>query len=438
MRRAWWVGAVAVVMAVSLIGEAEARPGAPHRPHEPRVPQKDRDKPKPPDDGESTDPDEPPPPTNVHLAPAERIELPGRGLTLAWSPDGSGIAAGGRFKDPLTKLRYDTRLIDVGTASVVKSFACHYWWVVATAWDDNPYLGNVVASGGGDHAVKLWRADGAGSSKCKSPGQLEAADGGLKQLGQINGWTMALAFSPDGRHLAGASRDRSIRVWQIEPGPRQFEVIAYWFDHLAGNFLSLDWSPDGKALVSGDRRDGRVAVWDFDPDTDAWDDATVAAFARLSYGQHQAWAKQRADVASREPRWEESGHERVYGARFSPDGTRVGATGTDGLLSVYDAATGAVVLRTGAPRVTGLTSFDWSPDGRWLAAGAEDHAIYVFDAESGALYDELAGHEDLVSAIAWSPDGTILASTAGGPVLSSILNEVVHGPDTAVQLWRWR
>jgi WD40 repeat protein len=295
-----------------------------------------------------------------------------------------------------------------------------------------------VVSGGGDHAVRLWRADGPGSTKCKSPGQLLEADGGLRQLGQINGWTMALAFSPDGRFLAGASRDRSLRVWQIEPGPRQWKVIAYWFDHLAGSFLSLDWSPDGTALVSGDRRDGRVAVWDFDPDTDAWDDATVAEFARLSYGQHQAWAKQRPDAASREPRWEEGGHERVYGARFSPDGTRVGATSTDGLLSVYDAATGAVVFRTGAPRVTGLTGFDWSPDSRWLAAGAEDHAIYVFDAATGAFYDKLAGHQDDVSALAWSPDGSMLASTAGGPVLSQILNEVVDGPDTAVQLWRWR
>jgi len=376
--------------------------------------------------------------SNVHLAPAERIALPGRGLTLAWSPDGSGIAAGGRFKEASTKLRYDTRLVDVASASLAKSFACHYWWVVATAWDHNPYLGNVVASGGGDHAVKLWNADGPGSIKCKNAGQFSRDDGGLAVLGQIDGWTMALAFSPDGRHLAGASRDRTIRVWQIAPGPHQFKVIAYWFDNLAGNFLSLDWSPDGTALVTGDRRDGRVAVWEFDPDADAWDAATIAEFAKLSYLQQQAWAKKRVSATSRTPRWQEWGHERVYGARFSPDGTRVGAAGTDGLVSVYDAATGEVIFRVGAPKATAFHGFDWSPDGRWLAAGAADRAIYVFDAESGALLDKLVGHADLVSAVAWSPDGSILASTAGGPVLSQELHTIVNGPDMAVQLWRWR
>lgn len=438
---------MAVVMAVTLTGVADARPGAPRKPRPPKAPKppkKNRDTPTNPNPDDPTDPGEPTTPTppvvatNVHLAPAERIVLPGRGLSLTWSPDGRGIAAGGHFKDPVTKLRYDTRLVDVASASLVKSFACHYWWVVATAWDDNPFLGDVVATGGGDHAVKLWRAGGPGSTKCKNPGQFEEGDGGIAVLGQINGWTMALAFSPDGRYLAGASRDRTVRVWQIEPGPHQFKVVAYWFDALAGNFLSLDWSPDGTALVTGDRRDGRVAVWDFDPDTDAWDAATIAEFAKLSYGQQEAWAKKRADVATRTPRWSESGHERVYGARFSPDGTRVAAGSTDGLVSVYDAATGAVIFRTGAPKATGLNGFDWSPDGRWLAAGGEDKAIYVFDAATGALYDKLVGHQDLVSAVAWSPDGSILASTAGGPMLSQILNEVVTGPDTAVQLWRWR
>jgi WD40 repeat protein len=427
---------MAAVVALALGGGAEARPGAPHRPHPPRAPKDESGGKQTPgvDDGGPVEPV----PTNVHLAPAERIELPGRGLTLAWSPDGRGIAVGGHFREKDTKLRYDTRVVDVATASLSKSFACHYYWVVATAWDQNPYVGDVIASGGGDHAVKLWRADGPGSTKCKNPGQFEEADGGLAMLGQVPGWTMALAFSPAGRHLVGVSRDRSVRVWQIAPGPAQWKVVAYWFDHLAGNFLAVDWAPDGKALVTGDRRQGRVAVWDFDPDLDAWDFDTSAEFARLSYGQQQSWAKKRPDVASRAPRWSEDGHGRVYGVRFSPDGTEVAASGTDGLLSVFDAASGRVIFRASAPDGTPLQGLDWSPDGLWLAAGGEDDAIYVFDAATGSLYDVLAGHRDVVSAVAWSPDGSVLASTAGGPVLSEALHDVVDGPDTAVQLWRWR
>src|SRR5262249_43772330 len=44
-----------------------------------------------------------------------------------------------------------------------------------------------------------------------------------------------------------------------------------------------------------------------------------------------------------------------------------------------------------------------------------DARIYLFDADSGDRVDTLTGHDDVVTAVAWSPDGATLASTAGGP-----------------------
>ena len=64
--------------------------------------------------------------------------------------------------------------------------------------------------------------------------------------------------------------------------------------------------------------------------------------------------------------------------------------------------------------------------------------MYVFSAADGAEYDRLDGHAETVTAVAWSPDGTILASTAGGPLLSAELNEDVQGADDAVHFWTWR
>src|SRR5262249_18084807 len=150
-------------------------------------------------------------PANVWLRPATTIALPGRGLAVSWAPDGAALAVGGHFRDKTTGLRYDTRVADVATGTLRRSFACHYYWVVATAWSDNPCVGAVVADGGGDHAVKVWNANGAGSTRC-NPGQFLTADGALRKLGEIGGWTTALAFSPDGRFLAGASRDGTIRI----------------------------------------------------------------------------------------------------------------------------------------------------------------------------------------------------------------------------------
>jgi WD40 repeat protein len=424
-----------MVMGVLLGGVADAKPGRePHRPHKPREPREPREPrgprtpPTPPDEAER--------PTNVQLAPAGAVAIPGRGLTLAWSPDGRKIAVGGRFREKTTRLRYDTRIVDVAAEQVTKSFSCHYFWVVATAWADNPWLGEVLADGGGDHAVKLWDAQGRGSTSC-NPGQMKTDDGGIKQLQQINGWVTSLDFSPDGRWLAGVTRDRTVRVWQMEPGPDQFRVVALWHDRTAGNFLSVEWSPDGRALVTGDRK-GRVAVWDLDLDTDKWDAATIAEFAKVTWGAQPSWFNANAERVTRTPRWSEAGHGVVWSVDWSPDGASVASTSTNGGVSVHDAATGERRFVAMAPRRTEFHSIAWHPDRHVIAAGASDDDIYVFDASTGEVADVLEGHEDTVSAVTWSPDGATLASTAGGPALSMALLESTVGPDMAVRLWRWR
>jgi WD40 repeat protein len=256
-------------------------------------------------------------------------------------------------------------------------------------------------------------------------------------LPEINGWIMALAFSPDGRWLAGVSRDRTVRLWQVEPGPDQWKVVALWYDRTANNFVSVDWAPDGRTLATGDRS-GRIAVWSFDPAADRWDDATIARFAKLGWSGHPAWFSANAARLAKTPVWSEAGHKVVWRVRHAPDGTRVAATGGDGLLSVYEAATGAVAFRTGAPRAATLHGLDWSPDGRFLAVGGGDKRIHVFEAATGARYDVLVGHADAVTAVGWSPDGRTLASTAGGPLISQATHDLAAGPDQTLKLWTWR
>jgi WD40 repeat protein len=370
----------------------------------------------------------------TRLAPAGTIALPGRGLALAWSPDGGALAAGGHFKDHETGQRYDTRLIDVpGRRLLAKSFDCHGWWVVSLAWTLNPFVGEVIADGGGDHAVKVWSVAGPGSTTCH-PGQFRSGDGGLKALYQINGWVTSLAFSPDGRFLATASRDRAIRIWQVEPGPDQWKVVRLWWDVDAGNFLSVRWSPDGQRVLTGDRR-GRVAEWRFDPTLDRWDADTTARFARVGWSQQPWWYKHNPAAVGRTPLWSDGGHKQVWNARYSPDGARVVAGGGDGVLSVFAAGTGALVYRTTPPKPTPLLGLDWSPDGALIAAGGADQRLYVFAAADGTLLSRLDGHREDVTAVAWAPDGRTLASTAGGPLLNLQLNPIVTGPDDAVHLW---
>jgi len=57
-----------------------------------------------------------------------------------------------------------------------------------------------------------------------------------------------------------------------------------------------------------------------------------------------------------------------------------------------------------------VAALAWAPDGRLLAAAAAGGPIYLFDGATGRLARGLAGHDGGTLALSWSPDGATLAS----------------------------
>jgi WD40 repeat protein len=223
----------------------------------------------------------------------------------------------------------------------------------------------------------------------------------------------------------------------MTPGPRQFRVIGVIYDKEAGNAASVAWQPDGKGLVTSDRK-GHVTAWEFDPDVDAFDDATLAEFANVSYEGQPGWCLKHLSLTTHPQKWRDTRRGWIWNVRMAPDGTRVAAVGADGVLAIYDAQSGDAAVRVTIGDDTELHGLDWSPDGTLVAVGAKDKSVYLVDAATGSVYDRLAGHDDLVSAVAWSPDGTTLATTAGGARVSAALLDVATGPDPTIRLWQRR
>jgi WD40 repeat protein len=65
-----------------------------------------------------------------------------------------------------------------------------------------------------------------------------------------------------------------------------------------------------------------------------------------------------------------------------------------------------------APRPDSFQCLAWSPDGTLIASGADNRTVRLWEARSGQLVRTLEGHTHSVQSVAWAPDGQHLASGA--------------------------
>ena len=98
----------------------------------------------------------------------------------------------------------------------------------------------------------------------------------------------------------------------------------------------------------------------------------------------------------------------LYEIQYSPDGTRLAAAGTLGVW-IYDTVTDAeIALFPG--HGYGISALTYSPDGSILAGGSANGAIHLWNPETGEVLHTLAEHRRSVRSLIFSPDGTMLAS----------------------------
>ncbi len=256
---------------------------------------------------------------------------------------------------------------------------------------------------------------------------LDCNDGAEKFSAWNDEVVRGVAFAPDSDLLASCGRGRSlgaVHLHRIKSGADLRDLTGP-----PASLRSLAFAPDGSSLVVG-----------LDPHTGAEGGKNYLTL----------W-----DVSTQREIWRIEGvfQGKVNAVAFSADGARVVAGADDGLLRVFDRAAGArlktrrigpaitcLVLVPGSrtlavgkvaradKRDNGLELVDAddlstlqvlanepvfgvaaSPDGRWLAAAGSQH-VTIWDLQSRQLAATLRGHSHETHALAFSPDGTVLAS----------------------------
>jgi WD40 repeat protein/serine/threonine protein kinase len=334
-------------------------------------------------------------------------------VSLAVSADGKRIVSG--------CMGGTVKVWDAATGHELRTLKGHTFYVTGVAVSAD---GKRIVSGSADKTIKVWGPSGAEDTP---------------PLKGLAGTFASVALGPGGKQVVSGNRDGTVKVWDAATGRETLALKGH-----TGPVHLVGYSADGKLIVSSggqtvkvfDEATGRYLIVSSRGQTvKVWDAATGRETLTLAGHQSPVWSV----VLSPDHRrvvsvTGDGGTVKVWGAAggeetrrlegyesspqskghvtfvaLSPDATRVAGGTNDGLVKVWDVATGRNILtcKGHTERINGVAL---SPDGKRIVSGSEDSTLKVWDAVTGAEIHTLQGHTASVLNLAVMPDGKRIVS----------------------------
>jgi WD40 repeat protein len=268
-----------------------------------------------------------------------------------FSPDNSRLAVA---TDENSALIYD-----LATRTVVRTLALPEERLVKMAFSAD---GRLLAGGGATGSAYVWDV---------------TTDRPPVSLGGNGDSVSALAFRPDGGVLAVANQWNRLKLFNTGDGKELREMRGQWY-----GVNALDFSPDGQRLAT------------------ACEDLTVRVWAAATGDELLTIRGHTEDVSC---------------LHFSQDASRLVTADRAGVVSVWTLISPQEHWALKGRSGNGVDYVAFSPDGRRLAAGELGGTVRIWEPETGRLLLDLGLSQGVLSGLAFSPDGSTLATATHVP-----------------------
>lgn len=264
--------------------------------------------------------------------------------------------------------------------------------------------GRTIAAAAEDGSIRLWHADGREQRQITIPGQA----------------FRSVRFSPDGQKIAAISATHTVKLWNRDGQ----ELMTLPGQADADHFMAdLCFSRDGKTIAaSGPNNTLRLWSEDSSVKTITGQGATIWSVSCHPDGTTIAAADQSGMVKlwsldGRALQQIRASSQSVFGISYSPDGRTLAIALGDTQVKLWDGKS----LRTIGKHENAVMNVRFSPDGRAIASASNDKTVKLWSLDGRPL-KTLKGHRDVVFGLSFTPDSQRLISASA---------------DATVRSWRW-